>query len=212
MSRIRMITSATAALLMTASALAWSWEVGSRLTLVTSNGARIVGVGLVEDGRLTLTVESEFEGIAVLVVERADGRLETVDVVVEKDGRIMVGEEGEFSELGESLTTSGFDLAVGTVPATAAAGEEAGSKPGSAAAGVAAATGRGPDTGGAASGLNRAGSVADEAASGREVARERAAGSAGKKTGADVDVGGAGNDADGGLGVGAGRRVGNGRD
>lgn len=200
MSRIKMMTSATAALLMTASALAWSWEVGSRLTLVTSNGERIVGVGQVEDGRLTLTLESEFEGIAVLVVERADGRLETVDVLVESDGRIMLGEEGEFSELEQSLVATGLDLTVGRQPVTAEGDLTTG-------ADADASEGRPSGTV-----TNVDEPVADDAARGLEVARERAKGPEGKRGGADVDVDDAGGGADVGLGVGVGGRTGNGRD
>lgn len=108
MSRIMMMTSATAALLVSASALAWGWHAGTRLTLVTSDGARIVGVGAVEEGKVEITLERGFAGYAVLMVEGPEGTLETFDVVVEADSTIMVGADGSYSNLSESTARAGL--------------------------------------------------------------------------------------------------------
>lgn len=108
MSRITMMTSATAALLVSASALAWGWQAGTRLTLVTSDGARIIGVGGVHDGEVEITIESSFEGYAVLMIESAEGTLEAFDVVVEAGGNIVVGADGEYSNLSDSTVRAGL--------------------------------------------------------------------------------------------------------
>ena len=108
MSRIMMMTSATAALLVSASALAWGWSAGTRLTLVTSDGARIIGVGGVDEGEVEITVERGFQGYAVLMVEGPDGTLEAFDVVVEEGGNIVVGAGGNFSNLSDSTSRAGL--------------------------------------------------------------------------------------------------------
>ena len=108
MSRIMMMTSATAALLVSASALAWGWSAGTRLTLVTSDGARIIGVGGVNEGEVEITVERGFQGYAVLMVEGPDGTLEAFDVVVEEGGNIVVGAGGNFSNLSDSTSRAGL--------------------------------------------------------------------------------------------------------
>ena len=108
MSRIAMMTSATAALLVSASALAWGWQAGTRLTLVTSDGARIVGVGGVNDGEVEVTIERSYEGHAVLMIESPEGHLETFDVLIEEGGNIVVGAGGSFSNLSDSTERAGL--------------------------------------------------------------------------------------------------------
>ncbi|HEX7003978.1 MAG TPA: hypothetical protein VF168_07310 [Trueperaceae bacterium] len=108
MSRIMMMTSTTAALLVSACALAWGWQAGTRLTLVTSDGARIIGVGGVHEGEVEITIERNFKGYAVLMIESPDGALETFDVVVEPDGNIVVGAGGNYSNLSDSTERAGL--------------------------------------------------------------------------------------------------------
>lgn len=236
MSRIVMMASATAALLITTSALAWGWQAGSRLTLVTSNGKTVVGVGTVDEGRLELTLSRAFSGFAVLVVEGSDGELSTLDVVVDADGSILIGEEGDFVDMGRSVSEAGlaFEIAVagGEDRAAAAAGDgdaaagvgdrpaddaETSSRP--AGNGVGQATERASER--AADGLERAGKVGNRA----EGTADRAAGAGNEAAGGeaseanqgadvevDVDVEGVNTGADVDLGGGAGDRVGNGRD
>jgi hypothetical protein len=199
MSRIYVTASATAALLISSSALAWSWEAGSRLTLVTSNGETVVGVGAVDDGKLAMTLSPGFSGFAVLVVEGSNGALSTFDVVVEADGSILIGDNGDFQDLRQSVSEAGFGLRI----AAEAGGESGGGRGGApteTASGDAAAEER---TGGAAAGRERAGeSVQERAANGLDRAQEAGgrgaemAGRAGSKAGAEaergVDVEGAG--------------------
>lgn len=108
MSRIVTITIACAALLLTATATSLSWQVGTRLTLVTSDGARIIGVGEVADFDLRLTLSNGYSGLAVLVVEGPAGSLETFDVLVEEGGTVLLGEDGEYSDLGKAAQDSGL--------------------------------------------------------------------------------------------------------
>ncbi|MEX2541067.1 MAG: hypothetical protein WD314_04635 [Trueperaceae bacterium] len=232
MSRIVIITSATAALLISASALAWGWQSGSRLTLVTSNGKTVVGVGTVDERRLELTLSPDFSGFAVLVVEGTNGALATLDVVVDADGSILISDEGDFVDMGQSVAGAGLAFEVGV---------DGGGKREAGGNGNAAADGRGGGNGRAAGDADASGRpvgsdlpverAAERAADGLERAEEaggRAVGAAdsagrgateaevdtevGAEVEVDVDVEGAGSGADVGLGVGAGDRVGNGRD
>jgi hypothetical protein len=222
MSRIVMMTSATAALLISSSALAWSWDAGTRLTLVTSNGERIIGVGAVDERQVALTVSAGFSGFAVLVVEATGGALSTFDVVVDADGSILISDNGDFQDLRQSVDDAGLAYRVASEgqgearSERAAAAEDANEDSRVEVAGEVA----GEVTGGiAGSGLGRAlESVAGAAVSGFMRAREageRAAAAASdgaESEGADADVDGAGIGAGLDLRLGAGSRVGNGRD
>jgi hypothetical protein len=211
MSRIVMMTSATAALLISSTALAWSWEAGSRLTLVTSNGERIIGVGAVGDGQLAMTISSGFSGFAVLVVEGVSGSLATFDVVVDADGSILISENGDFQDLRESVAEAGLGYRVAAEVAAEASGQAASDE------------GRAEVSAGAVAGLARAIQMADEHAeyalelASEMVGRVRELGgkaSSGAKTESevDVDVESAGIGAAVDLRVSAGSLVGNGRD
>lgn len=218
-SRVLNIMFATAALLMSASALSWGWEAGSRLTLVTGDGARVVGVGSVENERLGLTLARGFNGFAVLMVESADGTLSTVDVMVESDGSILISEEGDFSELETSARASGLslDLAVEAAAEEDSRGERARAAAGE--AGGNAGAEQGPRetgleraeeaAGGAGKGLERAGEVGNRAReSGQEAARESARGAGrragGASAGAEEGVAGEVETDESGLNIGVG--------
>jgi hypothetical protein len=113
MPQIMMMTSATAALLISSSALALGWELGTRLTLATSDGSRVVGVGSIAEGGMEVSLSRGFSGFAVLLVEGPQGTLTTFDVVVDGNGRILVVEEGDFVDLGQSAAQAGLDYRLG---------------------------------------------------------------------------------------------------
>jgi hypothetical protein len=118
MGRIAMLTSATAALMISSSALGWAWEAGTRLTLVISDDARIVGMGTVGERELELTLAAGVTGVAVLLVESPDGTMETYDVVLESDGSILVGDAGAFADLRDLAGEFGREVTIAVeVPA-----------------------------------------------------------------------------------------------
>jgi hypothetical protein len=222
MSRIVMMTSATAALLISSSALAWSWDAGTRLTLVTSNGERIIGVGAVDETRVALTVSSGFAGFAVLVVEATSGALSTFDVVIDADGSILISDDGDFQDLRQSVDDAGLAYHVASEGQGEARSESAAvAEDATAGADVDVEVVGGGAGGFVARGIGRAlESVAGAAKGGlmraRE-ARERASTAASDAMEGEkgVDAAGEGGAGIGGgvdLRLGAGSRVGNGRD
>jgi hypothetical protein len=112
MGRIAMMTSATAALMISSSALGWGWEAGTRLTLVISDDATIVGMGTVGETELELMLAAGITGVAVLLVESPDGTMETYDVVLESDGTILVGDDGAFADLRDLAGESGRGVTI----------------------------------------------------------------------------------------------------
>lgn len=215
MRRIATILAAIAALTISASVLALGWEAGSRLTLVTSDGAKIVGVGSVAEVGLDLTLAAGFNGFALLMVEGPNGSLEAYDVVVGADGGILIGEDGEFVDMEQSLTDAGlaFEIAVEEDPSAevedrvAGGGDQKG-KPDE--TGLDRASSKANEN--AAGGLERAGEVGNRAGRGAGRAVEgtpvEAEVGAEAELGAETEVGVPGSGADIGKGVGAGGRGG----
>lgn len=101
------------ALALVTPALAAGWPAGTELTMLSGDGARVVGIGLVSEERITLTLSREFRGVAVLMIETPDGQLTAFDCMVADDGTVYLSEAGSVSDLSDHAAEAGKQVRIG---------------------------------------------------------------------------------------------------
>jgi hypothetical protein len=114
--------------LVASSASALTFPDQADLTFVTSRGS-VVGVGEIDGGRLELVLETGFTGPAILLLTTPEGEATVVDVMVGRDGQVLVIDGQGIHQLSDTFVSSGGSVDVsfvGVVEAEADADEELG--------------------------------------------------------------------------------------
>jgi hypothetical protein len=109
-------------------ALALTLPDQAELTFVTSRGA-VVGVGEIAGGSLELVLEAGFSGPATLLLTTPAGEATAMDVMVGRDGQVLVIDGQGIHQLSDTFVSSGGSVEVSfvaVVEAEADAGEEQG--------------------------------------------------------------------------------------
>lgn len=83
----------------------------ARLTLVSDTGV-VLGVGALEDGKLTLTLEAGAEGFITLLIEGVDGTIRSIDGLMTATGQVLLTVEGEVEDLAASTVEAGSEVVV----------------------------------------------------------------------------------------------------
>lgn len=93
--------------------MAWAVDLpdNARLTLVSDNSV-VLGVGVLEDGKLTLTLEAGAEGFITLLIEGADGTIVSLEALLTATGQVLLTVEGGVEDLAVSAVAAGGEVVV----------------------------------------------------------------------------------------------------
>src|SRR5690606_31227161 len=103
------VLSAVVVALMLALASAVDLPDRARLTLVSADGV-VLGIGEMESGRLTLTLEAGAEGAITLLINAADGTVLALEAELTASGQVLVTSEDGVEDLALATVAAGGEV------------------------------------------------------------------------------------------------------
>lgn len=91
------------------------WAAGlpndSRLTFLSDSGI-VMGVGVLHEGKLTLTLQGGFDGFITLLIEGADGTVVSQRGLITASGQVLLTTDGAVEDLAQLTEAAGGELNV----------------------------------------------------------------------------------------------------